>query len=94
MKLWLLRLRLYLRGIWCVQDEVRQLFEHLIEGVGHVPLCQHLARQVGQQAGGQLSVAGFAFEGQGHSQRGDLVLVLAQVQLLQQHLTQNNSTWL
>lgn len=77
----------YLWGLWCVQNEVRELFEHLVESSGHVTLRQHLSRQIGQQAGGQFSVARFAFEGQGHSHGGELVLVWAQVESLQQHLT-------
>lgn len=77
----------YLWSFRCVQYEVWQLFEHLVEGAGHVILCQQLNRQIRQQAGGQLSVAGLAFEGQGHSHGGELVLMGAQVELLQQHLT-------
>lgn len=78
----------YLRSLWCVQYEVWQLFKHLVEGAGHVTLWQQLAGQIGEQAGGQLSVAGLAFEGQGHSQGGELILMYAQVELLQQHLTE------
>lgn len=78
--------QLYLRGIRCVQDEVRELFKHLVESSPHLTLRQHLPRKIRQQAGGQFSVARLAFEGQGHGQRGELVLVLAQIELLQQHL--------
>lgn len=73
----------YLWSLRCVQYEVGQLFEHLIEGKSHVVLWQQLHWQVGQQTGGQLSVAGLSFQGQGHSQGGELKLMGTQVELLQ-----------
>lgn len=72
-------LQFYLWSLRCVQYEVRQLLEHLVEGAGHVTLGQQLSRQVRQQTGGQLSVAGLAFQGQGHSQGGELILMWAKV---------------
>lgn len=78
--------QLYLRGFWCVQNEVRQFLQHLIESMGHVTLGEHLPRQIGQQAGSQLPVTGLAFQGQGHSHGGKLVLMMSQIELLQQRL--------
>lgn len=76
----------YLWSLWRVQHKIGQLFEDFVKGAGHVGLREHLADQVTEQPGGELPVAGLPLQRQGHSQAGELVLVVAQVQLLQQHL--------
>ena len=69
----------YLGGLRGVQDELRQLLQHLVEGAGHVGLGQLLAQQVGQQAGRELAVAGLALQGEAQRQGGELELVSTQV---------------
>lgn len=83
----------YLWSLWRVQYEVWQLVQHLVEGAGQIALRQQLPGQIGEQARGQLSVAGLAFQGQGHGHGGELVLVRPEVQLLQQHLSGPNTKW-
>ena len=69
----------YLGCLRGVQDELRQLLQHLVEGTGHVGLGQLLAQQVRQQAGRELPVAGLALQGEAQSQGGELELVSTQV---------------
>lgn len=64
--------RTHLRGSRCIQDQIRQLPEQFVKGALQVSAGQHRPTQVCQQPGGQLPLAGFGLQRQGHRQQGHL----------------------
>lgn len=83
-------------GLRCIQDEVWQLFKHFVKCTWHVLLRKHLPRQVREETRCELSVAGLALQRKRHSQRGELIFVMPQVQLFEQHLSDkggNRKLW-
>lgn len=80
-------LETHLRRSRCIQDQIRQISEQLVERGLHVAVGENASAQVHQQPGGELPLAGLGLQGQRHGERRDLAPHGAQVQVRKQLLT-------